>query len=61
MGFSLAELRKAVPGSGIDQPPGIDVLGLLGEAGAGEAEANGLIRASQPQPAPEAGEAQPGR
>ena len=29
MSFSLAELRKAVPGSGIDQPPAIDVLGLL--------------------------------
>ncbi len=59
MGFSLAELKKAVPGSGIDQPPGIDVLGLLGEVTAGEA--NGLIRASQPQPAPESSEAQTSR
>ena len=32
MGFSLAELRKGVPGSGIDAPPGIDVLALLGDA-----------------------------
>ena len=32
MGFSLADLRKAVPGSGIDAPPGIDVLALLGDA-----------------------------
>jgi len=29
MGFSLGQLRRAVPGSGIDQPPDIDVLGLL--------------------------------
>ena len=32
MGFSLADLRKGVPGSGIDAPPGIDVLALLGDA-----------------------------
>jgi hypothetical protein len=37
MGFSLAELRKAVPGSGIDAAPAIDVLPLLGDAPAGEA------------------------
>lgn len=32
MGFSLADLERAVPGSGIDEPPDIDVLGLLGGA-----------------------------
>jgi hypothetical protein len=37
MGFSLAELRKAVPGNGIDVAPAIDVLTLLGEAPAGQA------------------------
>jgi hypothetical protein len=39
MGFSLADLRRRVPGSGIDQPPDIDVLALLPEAveaGAGD-------------------------
>ncbi len=29
MGFSLWALKHAVPGSGIDQPPDIDVFGLL--------------------------------
>jgi len=29
MGFSLGQLNRAVPGSGIDEPPDIDVLGLL--------------------------------
>jgi hypothetical protein len=57
MAFSLAELRKGVPGSGIDQPPGIDVLALLGEVAA--AEADGLIRASQT--APESGGTGPSR
>ncbi len=37
MGFSLADLRKAVPGSGIDVAPVIDVLGLLGDPPASEA------------------------
>lgn len=32
MGFSLADLRRGVPGSGIDVPSGIDVLALLGDA-----------------------------
>ena len=31
MGFSLADLRREAPGSGVDQPPDIDVLELLGE------------------------------
>ena len=39
MGFSLADLKKAVPGSGIDQPPGIDVLALLGDTTTGDASA----------------------
>ena len=39
MGFSLADLRKAVPGSGIDVAPAIDVLSLLGDA---PAEAGGI-------------------
>lgn len=37
MGFSLVELKKAVPGSGIDIPPVIDVLALLGDAPAPDA------------------------
>ena len=39
MGFSLADLRKAVSGSGIDEPPGIDVLALLEEVVTGDARA----------------------
>ena len=58
MGFSLAELRKGVPGSGLDQPPAIDVLGLLG--GADPAAAGGgparqpvsMQPTSAPGPAP---------
>ena len=34
MGFSLADLKKSVPGSGIDAPPAIDMLSLLGQASA---------------------------
>jgi hypothetical protein len=52
MGFSLAELRKGVPGSGIDAPPGIDVLALLGDA---ETEAaSGAVKAYQPAAGPKA-------
>ena len=47
MGFSLAELRKAVPGSGIDVAPAIDVLPLLGEVPAGEAAAKTYEPAGQ--------------
>ena len=51
MGFSLADLKRAVAGSGIDQPPGTDVLALLrGDAPPAEA-AGVVIRASNPQPA----------
>jgi len=32
MGFTLRELERAAPGSGIDQPPVIDVLALLEDA-----------------------------
>ena len=51
MGFSLADLRRAGAGTGIDQPPGIDVLALLA-ADAPPVEASGVIRASSPAPAP---------
>ena len=51
MGFSLADLKKAVPGSGIDQPPGIDVLALLGGDAAPTETTGVVIRASNPQPA----------
>ena len=47
MGFSLADLERAVPGSGIDQPPAIEVLALLG-GNAQPAEASVAIRASRP-------------
>jgi hypothetical protein len=46
MGFSLADLRKAVPGSGIDQPPGIDVLALLGDTTTGDA--SGVVKTYAP-------------
>ena len=46
MGFSLADLRKAVPGSGIDEPPGIDVLALLGDATTGDA--SGVVKTYAP-------------
>jgi hypothetical protein len=63
MGFALGELRKAVPGSGIDQPPDIDVLGLLEKAPSPAVEAPGVIRASQPalQPTSATVEAAPAR
>ena len=44
MGFSLAELKRRVPGSGIDQPPEFDVLALL-RGDAPPTEAIGVIRA----------------
>jgi len=31
MGFTLADLKRRVAGSGIDQPPNIDVLALLAD------------------------------
>ena len=31
MGFGLAELKRGVAGSGIDQPPVVDVLALLAD------------------------------
>jgi hypothetical protein len=50
MGFSLADLKRAVAGSGIDSPPVTDVLALL-RGDAPPTEAIGVIRASSPQPA----------
>lgn len=32
MGFTLADLKRGVAGSGIDQPPDIDVLALLADS-----------------------------
>ena len=29
MSFSLADLRRKTPGSGVDDPPDVDVLALL--------------------------------
>jgi hypothetical protein len=55
MGFSLADLKKAVPGSGIDQPPDIDVLALLG---GGLADATAV---KTYEPAGEPDKAQPSR
>jgi len=46
MGFSLGDLRKVVPGSGIDKPPAVDVLGLLGHATADAAAARPAAAAS---------------
>ena len=37
MGFSLGDLRKAVPGSGVDEPPVIDVLALVQDPAIGDA------------------------
>ena len=50
MGFSLADLRKAAPGSGIDQPPGIDVLALLGDTTTGDA--SGVVKTYAPAAGP---------
>jgi hypothetical protein len=50
MGFSLVDLRRAVAGSGIDQPPGTDVLALLAGDAPPPGEAGGLIRASDSAP-----------
>ena len=36
MGFSLADLRRKAPGSGVDEVPGFDVLKLLGGVAANE-------------------------
>ena len=49
MGFSLADLKRAVAGSGIDSPPVTDVLALL-RGDAPPTEAIGVIRASSPAP-----------
>jgi hypothetical protein len=51
MGFSLAELRKAAPGSGIDTPPLIDVLALLGGPAAPEAAVKTYAPAAGPSEA----------
>ena len=51
MGFSLADLKRAVAGSGIDQPPVTDVLALLGGDAAPTETTGVVIRASNPQPA----------
>ena len=50
MGFSLSDLKKSVPGSGIDGPPGIDVLGLLGDTTTGGT--SGASRIYEPASAP---------
>ena len=47
MGFSLADLKRAGPGTGIDRSPVVDVLSLLGGK-AQPAEASVAIRASAP-------------
>ncbi|MBX9590746.1 MAG: hypothetical protein K2X43_15665 [Hyphomonadaceae bacterium] len=39
MGFSLAELKRKPPGSGVDDPPHVDVLELLSEMAATPGEA----------------------
>jgi hypothetical protein len=63
MGFSLVELKRAVPGSGIDAPPAIDVLALLGadsaDASKAAAQPDAVVRASHPLS--EADGPQPGR
>jgi hypothetical protein len=38
MNFSLADLRRRAPGSGVDEPPGFGVLELLGEERTGSRE-----------------------
>ncbi|GMV62674.1 MAG: hypothetical protein AMXMBFR74_18420 [Parvibaculum sp.] len=45
MGFTLADLKAAVPGSGSDVPPETDVLGLIGEVKA-ESVSGESVRAS---------------
>lgn len=40
MGFSLADLRRKPPGSGVDEPPSYDVLVLLGEIAANTEQGN---------------------
>ena len=52
MGFSLADLRKGVPGSGIDAPPGIDVLALLGDADGTGGRERPQSRPISPRPDP---------
>ena len=47
MGFLLADLKRAGPGTGIDRSPVVDVLSLLGGK-AQPAEASVAIRASAP-------------
>lgn len=51
MSFSLADLKRAVPGSGIDTPPVTDVLSLL-RGDPMPAEASAVVRASDPAPGP---------
>ncbi|PKP77411.1 MAG: hypothetical protein CVT81_09480 [Alphaproteobacteria bacterium HGW-Alphaproteobacteria-3] len=49
MGFTLADLKAAVPGSGADMPPETDVLGMTGsEAKAGSAAAAGTQASAGP-------------
>lgn len=50
MSFSLADLKKAAPGSGIDQPPVIDVLALLDDAATGDA--SGVVKTYEPAAGP---------
>jgi hypothetical protein len=54
MGFGLAELKRGVAGSGIDQPPVVDVLALLAEEPATmrAKDASNGARASTHDPAP---------
>ena len=57
MSFSLADLKKAVPGSGIDRAPSIDVLALLGDTTTGDA--SGVVKTYEPAAA--SGGPQPSR
>ena len=50
MSFSLADLRKGVPGSGIDEPPNVDVLALL--EGTAVGDASGAVKIYEPAAGP---------
>jgi hypothetical protein len=53
MGFGLVDLKRGVAGSGIDQPPVVDVLALLAEEPAGirvKDASNGAARSSETGP-----------
>ena len=53
MDFSLADLKHAAAGTGIDQPPAIDVLALLdASVSAADAKERNAAPRPRPQPAP---------